>query len=286
MALTNHMSGIFPIVSFLHVPAKMSKPAWLMLGTCFLIEPPTERLKLKAPLVFLTAAHTFLPWKYMPEKDSAELKIPLEFRKPRFTIGKIYLADELGSACAGQHFPISLTAVHPTLDVALLTMSSIDGDAFSAQANRRSLLARYELLEDDPPTGSQLCVTGFRGRGKLGEVDTSAHQTVSSLAKGEQEALLRDMSNVEGKQDLTSSGLSVVGRGVASYTHALCFSGMSGSPVLLTSGENKCAGVLYGKTKMPGGAEAVGYIPSSAVLDWCRTTVLAQVPPPCEPSET
>ncbi len=280
MSLSNHLAGIFPIVSYLHVPSKMQKPAWLMLGTCFLITPPTERLRNKAPLIFLTSAHTFLPWQFMPEKDSAELKIPVEFRKPRFTVGRVFLADELGSACPGQRFPISLMAVHPTLDVALLTMSSVDGDAFATQASTRGLLERFELCEEDPPVGAQLCVTGYRGRGLLGEVDSTTHSSVSGMTKEQQEVLMREMASVEGKQDATSSGLVVAARGVGVYTHALCYSGMSGSPVLPTTGrDRRCVGVLYGKAPQrdqSGVAIAgVGYIPSSAVLEWCRASEAA-----------
>ena len=123
--VSHFMAGIYPLCSFLHVPGKMSRPAWLSLGTAFLVEPPTPQLDERTRgMALLTAAHTVLPWAYLDAKASRELKLPEEFRKSRYVVGRVYLPDAEGNAQRGAWYPVKLSALHPTLDVGLLSMGA------------------------------------------------------------------------------------------------------------------------------------------------------------------
>nr|CCC89572.1 unnamed protein product [Trypanosoma congolense IL3000] len=124
----------FPIMSFLHVPGKMSQPLWLMMGTAFLVRVPggvhlggptfndsayAGNLNCGTRRVLLTAKHTFVPWKYT---DPQKLKIPEEFRKTRFVIGRLYLPDDEGRAVGSRTVDLQLMALHPSLDIALVAV--------------------------------------------------------------------------------------------------------------------------------------------------------------------
>lgn len=293
--LANPYAGIFPVMSYLHVPGKMSTPLWLMMGTAFLIEAPTEALRRRAPHLLLTSAHTFQPWSYMT--DPTKLKIPNEYRKPRYVIGRAFLYDAVGTVQGTDRFQLALSAVHPTLDIALLAMHGVDSDAFTTLAKQRSALHRWKLAEEDPAIGRSVTIAGFRGRGQLGELDTSDPHTLEKLSPADREALLLDMKAVEGKQEGCVAGLSVVRRGVALPTHRTCYNGMSGAPCVSSlpstiqdsqNSNNKeeavVVGALYGKLGFHDGLiqppppprplsekDLIGYIPSSAIVEWLKT---------------
>jgi len=267
MALINPFAGVFPVVSYLHVPRKMPHAQWLMIGTCFLIEPPTAEIRNRAPAIFLTAAHTFIPWKY--SSNPAELKIPADFRKPRYCTGNICLYDGDGRSSNTEKFAVHLAAVHPTLDVALLTLSLQDCDAFLSRVYQRQLWHCFRLMPASCPfpIGSPVTITGFRGRGRIGELDTLNEEVVKRLSKEDQAALLREMTPIEGKQDGVSCGLCVTGTGVAQQTHFQCYNGMSGAPVQHSTDKRLAIGVITKKM----GQNSVGFETSTDILNWCET---------------
>lgn len=181
----------YPLISFLHVPGKMSQPLWLMMGTAFHIVPPlpcgtsilqhsdefSEKAhitnanscssgvadlqagfiaKIQSRHFFLTTKHTFVPWHHT--KDASTIKIPADFRKQRYVIGRIYQSildphrkgktsektqlnphwkNSTSSSCLDSensspvgcvrasreaYLEVSLVATHPSLDVALLSV--------------------------------------------------------------------------------------------------------------------------------------------------------------------
>ncbi|CUG84753.1 Hypothetical protein, putative [Bodo saltans] len=292
--LLTAFAGIFPVMSYLHVPAKMSRPLWLMMGTCFLVDTsdiPTTSWAKKSPFVFLTSSHTFLPWQWMP--DPSALKIPEDYRKARYITGRLMMADtSSGRAVATHTYTVSPLRFHPTLDVCALSMSGAESDAFRTLLKQRQQEKYFTLSPTDAAQGTSIVVSGYRGIGRLGELDTLDASVLSKLSKEDQASLLAELQNVEGKQEFNACGLRVARKGVAVTTHGLCYNGMSGAPAQLsslnaTSGlggdggmerRGVCDGVLYGYAHQHEKEDAypaeergyIGYVPSTAILDWLR----------------
>ncbi|KAG5495278.1 hypothetical protein JKF63_02344 [Porcisia hertigi] len=272
----------FPILSFLHVPGRMSEPLWLMMGTAFtfrapeVIEAAPGQPATPQSLLLLTAKHTLTPWDYT--KDASQLKIPKEYQKLRFVIGRVYQTDAHGRAVAKNATNARFVAHHPSLDVALL---AVDVTSRAAQQCARvnswgatlGLPNRtLSLCENLYPAGSDGLLIGYRGIGRLGELDTLDPSVLQRLSPHERDALLKDMQNVEGKQTQVTTTISILDpqgmcKGVGDL--ATCYHGMSGGPLLTTDG--KCAGVLYGHH--PDAPGCIGYTPCASFEDWLKEEV-------------
>lgn len=282
----------FPVLSFLHVPGKMSQPLWLMMGTAFRVCPQqfTGGADLATPPrpLFLTAKHTFAPWDFT--KSSDELKIPVDYRKARYVIGRMYsVRDDAGeeggvSAVATEWEELSLISAHPSLDVALLSLRRWPRPASSPAAGQFAASVPLPLL---PPTktlkkGAPAVIEGFRGAGRLGELDTFDPALLQQLPPAERESLIKELQNVEGRQVAAATNVEVLDplgmcRGVGEVNNK-CFHGMSGGPVVvagpgegLAAGPRFCAGILYGKH--PDHPLNIGYTPSDAFAEWLAETV-------------
>lgn len=284
----------FPVLSFLDVPGRTVQPLWLMMGTAFRVYLPstgsvveasstvaTEEQALKQPArpLFLTAKHTFTPWDFT--KNSSDIKIPEDYRKARYTVGRIYTyAEDSGDAAAAPFEELSLVSLHPTCDVALLSLrywppvSSTANRFVSASA--LPLLPAGRVLRE----GTAATVEGFRGTGRLGELDTFDPSLLQTLTPAEREVLLKELKSVEGRQTRVVTDVAIVdpigkccGVGEA---HRACYHGMSGGPVVVrvasetASWEEEprlfCAGILYGRhADHP---ESIGYTPTVAFATW------------------
>ncbi|CCW65042.1 unnamed protein product [Phytomonas sp. EM1] len=257
----------------------MSKPLWLMMGTAFKIARPTDSAPEASTVhtgrtFFLTAKHTFIPW--CCSEAASSLKIPEEYRKSRYVIGRLYapLNDTHQRANASCFAEISLISSHPTLDVALLATKTFHDQSIEqtiAQTLPLSLCTDKEM----PAQGAQCVINGFRGEGKLGELDTFDAGLLQKLSPKERETLLKELESVEGKQVAASTFVEVLdplgmGHGIGDYNQ--CFHGMSGSPLLTLVGNKPlCCGVLYGKH--PDYPENIGFIPSNAILPWIHNAI-------------
>lgn len=231
--------------------------------------------------LFLTAKHTFAPWDFT--KDSNDLKIPHEFRKARFVIGKMYAYDETtGDATATACEEMSLVSMHPTLDVALLSLrrwppASPAAELFASAPALPLLPVKHALQK-----GSAAVIEGFRGAGQLGELDTFDPSLLKKLPPEAQEALMKQLQDVEGRQTRAITDVAILDplgmcHGVGD-AHPTCYHGMSGGPVTVSpveaAGENQppyCAGVLYGKH--PDYPQNIGYTPVCALSSWLQDTV-------------
>ncbi|CAJ1035696.1 hypothetical protein Q4I30_007215 [Leishmania utingensis] len=271
-----------PILSFLHVPGKMLKPLWLMMGTAFrfrtprMIEAASGKPAASPSVLLLTAKHSFAPWNYT--KDASQLKIPQEYQKARFVICRMYRTDEDGRAVATDAVSLRLLAQHPSLDVALLAVDAASWKAphrATAEAPTHTLdLAPESLLlcKELYPAASDGLLIGFRGVGRLGELDTLDPSVLQRLPPHERDALLKEMQDVEGKQIRATATVSVLDaqgmcKGVGDL--ATCYHGMSGSPLVTTAGQ--CAGVLYGHH--PDAPGCIGYTPCADFADWLENEV-------------
>jgi hypothetical protein len=271
----------FPIVSFLHVPGKMSKPLWLMMGTAFPFQPPVGTDGVAAPQLLLTAKHTFAPWDYA--KDASQLKIPPDYRKLRFVVGQMYHPNDEGHAVASERVALRLVSQHPTADVAVLTVDSrvisaaapsattVEGDTPPPTSTAAPSAAVFHspltLCTTRYPSASAGLILGYRGLGRLGELDTLDPSLLQRLSPLERETLLKDLQDIEGKQVHASTTVTILDeRGMCKGTGdtAACFHGMSGGPVLTTAGT--CAGVLYGRH--PDAPGCLGYTPCADFAEW------------------
>lgn len=285
-------AGCLPLLSFLHVPGKMSTPLWLMMGTAFRIAPLNhgaaspksgESLPSTAsPVLFLTAKHTFMPWNFAT--DASQMKIPEEFRKARFVISKLYLPtnDVVPRAQASAAIDASVVAVHPSLDVAVLAVRA------SACSSSGWAALQTATPVDLAPVGYAVkgmkgTIAGFRGEGPLGELDTLDSSLLDTLPPIERDALLRSLQCVEGKQVYARTNVEVLdSRGMCHGVgdHAVCYHGMSGSPLLVDGAEKAaqeevCAGVLYGKH--PDFPANIGYTPVEAFAPWLQDVLKRDV---------
>lgn len=275
----------FPIVSFLHVPGKMSKPLWLMMGTAFPFQVQCSGGAATAagnstasPPLLLTAKHTFAPWDYA--KDASQLKIPEDYRKLRFVVGRMYHTNEEGQSVAAGKVGLQLVSQHPHLDVAVVavdTRANVDNastTAFDASTSSSAVVFDTPLALSTTryPASSGGLIVGYRGLGRLGELDTLDPSLLQRLPLKEREALLQDLQDIEGKQVWATTTVSILDeKGVCKGIgdRATCYHGMSGGPVLTTTGE--CAGVLYGHH--PDAPGCLGYIPCADFAKWLTDVV-------------
>lgn len=263
-------SNVFPIVTFLDVPRRTaSKPLWMMMGTAFKIScahhsHDPNSLYGGNRTHFLTAKHTFAPWQYTQDPES--LKIPHKFRKLRFVTCRMYLPSTDGGACVNAYASVQLSSIHPTDDIAVLSISNTHLDAVhfcAAPALQLSYSTR------DYEKGSRGTIVGYRGVGKLGELDTFSPSLLQSLPPEEQEALLKDLQDVEGKQELAQTDVEILDpKGMCHGVppQASCYHGMSGAPLVTANGA--VAGILSGKH--PDFPENIAFVPASGVIDWLR----------------
>lgn len=272
MSLQLGMAGIFPSISYFQVPGKMSKPVWLMTGTAFIVKPVTERMANKAPLSFLTACHTFAPWKFVKPGPAADsIKIPPEYRRERYVHGRVFLFDENGSSVAGRSVPVNLSAVHPSHDIALLTLPPAECDVFLRWIKERGIDRRFELADAAP--GETVTVTGFRGRGVLGDVTLSKLEEYKSWPKEKVEAMMKEMQVIEGKQDAFTYAVKIDSPNGGESMHGRGFSGMSGAPLL--NKRDQCTGMLLGVGNSvdtdPNEMNRTQFVPASTIREWCES---------------
>lgn len=262
----------FPIVSFLHVPGKMSTPLWLMIGTAFPFQAQLDGQPLAAgaPQLLLTAKHTFAPWDYA--KDASQLKIPQDYRKLRYVVGRMYRPSSEGQAVAADRVGLRLLSQHPTLDVAVLAVEGAGREATPTSAPPVVFDAPLTLSTSRLPAASPGLILGYRGVGRLGEMDTLDASLLQRLPPAERDALLKELQDVEGKQVRAQTTVSILDekgmcKGVGDQDR--CFHGMSGGPLLTASGA--CAGVLYGHH--PDAPGCLGYTPCAEFADWLAGVV-------------
>lgn len=273
----------------------MSKPLWLMMGTAFPIQTSAAdaaAATVAPPQLLLTAKHTFAPWDYA--KDASQLKIPEDYRKLRFVVGKMYRTDEDGRSMASEKVNLRLVSQHPNLDVAVLAVDAKKdpdtqgsgggtaraGSASSAGSSTSTTVAPVANLFDSPlalcstryPAASEGRIIGYRGRGRLGELDTLDPSLLQRLPAEEREALLKNLQDIEGKQLQASTTVTILDeKGMCKGTGdmAACYHGMSGGPLLTASG--CCAGILYGHH--PDAPGCLGYTPCADFADWLAGVV-------------
>ncbi|KAG5469597.1 hypothetical protein LSCM1_02828 [Leishmania martiniquensis] len=272
----------FPILTFLHVPGKMSKPLWLMMGTAFtfripgMAEPARGQPEAMMPPLLLAAKHSFAPWDYT--KDASQLKIPDEYRKLRFVVSRMYRTDAGGRAVAADAASLRLLSQHPSQDVALLVADGVRWTApHCANTESPTCTSAWSygplpLRQEPYPATSDGLLIGFRGLGTLGELDTLDPSVLQRLPSQERDALLRNLQDVEGKQMRTTTTVSVLdARGMCKGVGdlATCYHGMSGGPLITTAGE--CAGVLYGHH--PDAPGCIGYTPCAYFSGWLEEEI-------------
>ncbi|RNF12721.1 putative serine protease PepD [Trypanosoma conorhini] len=278
MALSTRGHGCcFPVMSFLHVPGKMSQPLWLMMGTAFLLQA-AHGTAASGRQFLLSAKHTFAPWQFIA--DPTRLKIPEEYRKTRFVVVRLYLPDDAGRAIAGSKVDLRLVALHPSLDVALLALNfaaaaSSGKSEPNAHAEEVRRLAEtvgggLALSAADPAVGDSCLVSGYRGVGSLGLLDTADPDLLRRLSAAQRDELLAKLKCVEGEQVAVTSRVEVLhASGMCRATQGRCYHGMSGAPVLVNG--YTCGGVLYGKHTEHAGY--LGYTPARSLDAWVRRTV-------------
>lgn len=229
-----------------------------MLGTAFVIAPPID---LPHTTVMLTAKHTFLPWMFVDQTE--KVKIPEEYRKIRYVVGKVYDPLTLGTKELVSE-EVRVVSTHPTLDAALLVVRSSRVLNFNS-ADRLQL--NYGTVE-----ARSAEIVGFRGEGVLGEMDTLNSRLLEKLPAEERNRLLKLMENVEGRQVETRANVEIItsdGMCKGMSTKDRCFHGMSGAP-LVTSG--RCVGILYGKH--PEAQENYGFVPLKPLEGWIAENAL------------
>ncbi|KPA84435.1 hypothetical protein ABB37_02407 [Leptomonas pyrrhocoris] len=257
----------------------MSKPLWLMMGTAFPFETPSSGSS--SPQLLLTAKHTFAPWDYA--KDASQMKIPADYRKLRFVVGCIYRPNEEGQSVASEKVGLRLVSQHPQLDVAVVAVDD-KGDVktpsvttaatatMASSPSRAVFSSPLPLCTTRYPAAADGLLLGYRGMERLGELDTLDPSLLQRLSPGERDALLVDLQDIEGKQIRASTTVSILDeRGMCKGTgdRATCFHGMSGGPLLTTSGT--CAGVLYGHH--PDAPGCLGYTPCADFAEWLAGVV-------------
>ncbi|ESL10795.1 hypothetical protein TRSC58_01465 [Trypanosoma rangeli SC58] len=267
----------FPVMSFLHVPGKMSQPLWLMMGTAFLLKT-AHGAAASGKQFFLSAKHTFAPWQFIA--DPTRLKIPEAYRKTRFVVVRLYLPDGDGRAITGSKVDLHLVSLHPSLDVALLVLKSpaatfLEKSEPNAHAREVQRLAEavgggLALSATDPEVGDSCLVSGYRGVGSLGLLDTADPDLLQRLSVVQRDELLATLKCVEGQQETATSRVKVLhAGGMCCATQGRCYHGMSGAPLLVNN--HTCGGILYGKhTEHP---EYVGYTPARSFDAWVWRTV-------------
>lgn len=314
MSITRHVGGIFPIVSFLHVPKEMPAPQWLVLGTGFLLHAPSleavvsssssknkgdggggggggllARIRGRStkgePWLILSVAHNFAPWR-VPEW---KLNIPNDWRKMRFILGNVYQYDQFGSCLKDTACKMSIEAMHPTLDLALLSIpdsgefirhlatasamsGTTDDDDFNLRLSQFKLEPLRKSAFADGAAEEQLFVeaVGFRGRGALGDTRIDGEAATKQLTAEDRARMVEEHRHAVGKQDLhvfsfapTFKRAKTVGEGEGKKDHLMLvepgegfgrrgspYIGMSGSPVMPSSQEADKEGVDAGGVRV------------------------------------
>lgn len=285
MSLTTAVGGIFPLVSFLHVPKQMPQPQWLVLGTGFLLHLPSlpnqtrsdgllSRVRARYnnksstnvnrggdPFLVLSVAHNFAPWRVKEWK----LNIPDDWRKARYITANIYQYDANGSCLKDTACKMQMEAVHPTLDLALLSIpdtgSFVRQVAVAAAAtghdddfNRR--LGQFKFapllplsspflpsssasLPSNKPEEILVDAIGFRGRGALGDTRMDGEEATRKISAEERQKLIDEHRHAVGRQDVHvfsftpefDSAMKNVPTGKGFGRQGSPFIGMSGSAV-------------------------------------------------------
>jgi hypothetical protein len=217
-AVASSVAGIFPIVSYLHVPKAMPEPNWLMLGSTFVLDKSALKLNpafaAKHEVLMLTAAHTLAPWRCF------KVNIPDEWRKARFVTGKVMQYDCLGTADVSRMCELGVVAVHPTVDVALVKV--LDAKTFTKHCadgpkdaekdpgdadDVNNVLGAFRLTSptfaSDAPDDAfvEASCLGFRGRGKLGDTEALGEEQQKKMTTAERQALVDEHRKAVGKQD-------------------------------------------------------------------------------------
>jgi hypothetical protein len=326
MSLTRACAGIFPFVSFLHVPKQMPQPQWLVLGTAFLLHVPslpkprarapsaassatadaselsdapstphiasgglisrikqrgkTPQARASDPLLLLSVAHNIAPWRVKEWK----LNIPDDWRRLRNIIGNVYQCDAFGACLKDSACRVTVEAMHPTLDLALLSIPDAGGfvrqvaTAAAATGDDDDFNQRLSYFRLQPlggaAAGKELLVDaiGFRGRGSLGDTRIDGEAATKALAPEERHRMVEEHRHAVGKQDVhvfsfvpelasgagASSALHPTGNGRGIVGSP--FIGMSGSPVIARGSSDatadgcrvrSAAGIFYGGELAP-----------------------------------
>lgn len=273
----------------------MSKPLWLMMGSAFLFEPPPPAAtaapdegvltKSHQRCLFLTAKHTLAPWDH--SKDASVMKIPEAFRKQRYVLPRLYRTTaNHQKPIPEEYVDSSIVALHPHLDVAVLSVSlsssfaagkpdgpKVEENCKCTLTPCRDIFTSKLLLsaQEATPEVEGCTFFGFRGEGLLGKMDTFDASILQKLPPREREALLLELKEVEGKQAAAECPVTIVSaRGAAQQTEpsSECYHGMSGGPLMRG---NTCYGVLYGKH--PDCPRHLGYTPTSDFYAWLQKVV-------------
>jgi hypothetical protein len=227
LPVVSSATGIWPIVSYLHVPKAMPQAQWLMLGTAFALDKPSLKLDpafaAKHDVLLLTAAHTLAPWRCF------QVNIPDEWRKSRYVIGKIMQYDSHGSGDITRMCNLDVVAVHPTVDVALLRLAKpqeFRKHCHEGPANAPPLEAgeteglndvsgTFRLVAPPFPADAKpsdaitaLCL-GFRGRGGLGGTEQLSEADAKKLTQAEREQKIQEHRHAVGKQDFNVAHIGV-----------------------------------------------------------------------------
>lgn len=227
LPLAASLSGIFPMVSYLHVPKTMPQPVWLMLGSAFVIDKEAIGLdaafSAKHDVLMLTAAHTLAPWRCY------KCSIPDEWRKGRYVTGKVLQYDAFGAADISRTVDFGVLAVHPTVDVALVKV--FDGAKFRAYCRQgpkdapaeetvgdNDTWGTFDLVSPafgtEPSTSAassiEVSCVGFRGRGDLGETQQLTQEEMNTMPAPERQRRIDEHKTAPGKQDVNIVKLKVV----------------------------------------------------------------------------
>lgn len=277
----------FPLITFLHVPGKMSEPLWLMMGTAFQIVPPPLLSPITPSIVpfssdkgvggrlisygnptneersitltwnparhyFLTTKHTFLPWNH--SKDASAIKIPVDCRKQRYVIGRIYnisvppltnggIREEstasdsfrtsgvctvpCGPISSSSHcvraipkefLTVSLIATHPHLDVALL--SAPISATFTPSSSSSSGLQQVSCFQSPLVLSSNVSPNGTSSswRAKSGSFGFVGYRAEGQLGELDTfDATLLERLTVQERTTLMNELKNVEGKQVGSY---------------------------------------------------------------------
>jgi len=253
------MRGVLPMASYLHVPGHptFSTPVWLMMGSAFLLstKPP---FCTKRALHIVTARHNLVPWEYFPES-----KLPEDLRKARYIIAKAFTYNEVtGDVNSKTSFDLRLCAMHPTKDIALLSVKD-DEQRFIQSLCELNMFGTAHLEEDGIP-GMDCVLLGFKGKGQFGDPNNPQMlEKIKKMSKEEQHALAAQYRDAAGSQEAFEmpcrytgeSGTQIKGPEIGDFSTTdlakirlaagkRLFSAMSGGPVVNGSDRSKIVGML------------------------------------------
>jgi hypothetical protein len=250
LPVVSSLSGIWPMVSYLHVPKHMPEPNWLMLGSAFAIDKSALNLDpgfaAKHDVLMLTAAHTLAPWRCF------KVNIPDDWRKARYVTGKVMQYDAHGSGDITRMSELGVVAVHPTVDVALVKVMKPqafrqhcaagpkdapppeDGEA----ADVNNVFGTFKLGTPDFESDAAVVtssVMGFRGRGRLGNTEQLSEEEVKKMTPQERQKMMEDQRNAVGKQDFNVCRVGLVKEPPVTDVPPLVPTGEGGDPTSAAS---------------------------------------------------